>query len=61
MLGRGAEHGCSCAALPGDWRVTGPLAMAELANQGELQREGKGLKKHLQKKRKTGKEQSVPG
>lgn len=48
-------------ALPWDLRVKRPLNIVKLANQEELQHEVKELKKHLQKRKKIGKQKSVPG
>ena len=66
VLGSGAQSrrpstDAVVPALPQDWRVKRPLAIVELANQEELQREVKDLKKHLQKRKKIGKQKSVPG
>lgn len=37
------------------------MALVELAIQGDLQHEVKELKKHLPKRKKIGKQKSVPG
>jgi len=47
--------------LSWDRRIKTPLAIGELANQEELQRDVKELKKHLQKGKKICKQKSVPG
>lgn len=46
-------------ALPQGCRGKRPLALVELAIQEDLQHEVKELKKHLQKRKKIGKQKSV--
>lgn len=68
---RAAEHGCSCAALPGDFgsKITSQrsfgiskitsLAVAELTDQGQLQGKGGGWKSTYKSKGKQAKSNQI--